>query len=238
MDFTQQDIAAMRQKLFGRARDQHAAGHPEFRVRPISEAWNLPGKVPSYKTAVANVAYIWRDSDPADRFGPMPRAFAERRYELRAAGLILPGSAPQWAARDYTIWEEADAAVAATGNPAMVSAWHLILEVPLGVPTGRWNTLVTEFIDREIATRGRCTAWAIHALEGADGWIETPHCHLVVTALGWRHDARQGRRALGGLGSWRGQRALELAWRRACSQAQAWPFKRASQLWGGTQMAA
>ena len=121
MDFTQQDIAAMRQKLFGRARDQHAAGHPEFRVRPISEAWDLFDKAPGYKTAIANCAYIWRDSGPMDRFGPMPLAFAERRCELRGAGLILPGSAPQWAAQGYTIWEEADRAAAATGNPTAVA---------------------------------------------------------------------------------------------------------------------
>ena len=224
MNVTNQEIAVMRQKLFGRARDQHAAGHPQFRVRPISEAWHLFDKTPAYKTAVANVAYIWRDSKPADRFGPMPRSFAERRCELRGAGLVLPGSAPQWAAQGYTIWEEADQAATATGDLSAVSAWHLILEIPLTVPKARWRPLVIAFIEREIGSRGRATAWAIHALEGTDDWIEKPHCHLVVTATGWRHDGRHARRAVGRIDPWGGKRALELAWRRACCRARALPF--------------
>lgn len=219
MNFSNQEIVAMRQKLFGRARDQRAAGHPEFRVRPISEAWTLVDRVPAYKTAVANVAYIWRDSEPRDRFGPMPRAFAERRCELHGAGLILPGSAPQWA-KGYTIWEEADRAANATDDPTAVSAWHLILEIPRAIPAERWNALVTNFVQREITPRGTVAAWAVHALQGADDWIEKPHCHLVLSGRRWRHDARHGQRASGGVGSWGGQRSLELAWRRTCSLAR------------------
>ena len=226
MYITKEEIARVRQRLFGRAADQRTAGHLAFRVRPISEAWTIVGKVPAYKTAVSNVAYIWRDAGAIDRYGRMPRAFAERRAELRAAGLILPGSAPQWAATGYTIWEEADAATAATGDPTAVSAWHLILEIPLAIVAGRWTALVTAFVEGHLAARGSCTAWAIHGLEGEDEWIVRPHVHLVVTARRWRHDARQGQRVISGVGSWGAQRALELAWRRHCGQAAAQPFRR------------
>ena len=227
MDITKQEIAIMRQRLFGRARDQRDAGHPEFRIRPISEEWRLVDKVPAYRTAVANVAYIWRDSEPSDRFGRMPKAFAERRFELRDAGLILPASAPLWATKGYTIWEEADRVTTATGDPTAISGWHVILEIPAAIPAACWKSVVTGFIEREITSRGNACAWATHALEGADGWIEQPHTHCVVTARTWRHVARHGRRATGGIGSWGGQRALEMAWRRHCQAAQAlaswWP---------------
>ena len=216
---TKAEFAAARQKLFGRAQDQLMAGHPPFRVRAISEEWMSANKVPAYKTAVANVAYIWRDSAPTDRFGPLPAAFAQRRFELRSAGLILPGSAPLWAAQDYAVWAEADAATFATGDPTAIAGWHMVLGIPDRVPAAAWRGLITSFVERELAAKGRVTAWAIHALAGEDGWIIAPHAHLIVTARGWRHDARHGRRGVGSIGSWGGQRGLELAWRRACMSA-------------------
>lgn len=100
---TKADVDAMKRILFARPRDRQTSDHPDFKVRPISEAWRLDRRMPAYKTAVANAAYIWRDSEAADRFGPMPARFAERRCELRGAGLILPASAPVWACKDYTI---------------------------------------------------------------------------------------------------------------------------------------
>ena len=221
---TKAELAAARQRLFGRAADQIRSGHPPFRVRAISEAWTLADRVPAYKTAVSNVAYIWRDSDVVDRFGPMPAAFAERRFELRAAGLILPGSAPVWAAQDYAVWAEADVATVATGDPTAIAGWHMVLGIPDRVPAAAWHGLITSFVERELAAKGRVTAWAIHALAGEDDWIIAPHAHLIVTARGWRHDARHGRRGIGGIGSWGGQRGLELKWRRACESAPSLMF--------------
>ncbi|CAM3231538.1 MobA/MobL protein domain-containing protein [Sphingomonas antarctica] len=193
--------------------------NPDFAVRPISEAWRLGGRRAAYKTAVANVAYIWRDATGSDRFGPMPQKFAERRCELHGSGLILPPRAPLWAG-GYTVWEEADAAADATGDFTAIAAWHVMAEIPTEVPPQRWHALVTNFVERELAAKGLVSAWAIHALEGDDGaWIVRPHSHLIVTARQWRHDCRHGLRHPAGIGSWGAQARLERAWYRACDAA-------------------
>ncbi|NJR78748.1 MobA/MobL family protein [Sphingomonas corticis] len=222
-DITKADVDAMKRILFARPRDRQVGDHPDFAVRPISEAWRLDRRMPAYKTAVANVAYIWRDSDAADRFGPMPAKFAERRCELRGAGLMLPASAPLWATRGYDIWEEADAATVATGDPTAVAAWHVMMEIPASIRTDEWRQLVNGFVAQELAGRGAGVAWAIHALEGLDGWIVNPHSHLIVTGLHWRRDYRHGQRHPAWIGSWQAQRRLELAWRRRCLAGQQIP---------------
>lgn len=220
-EITKADVDAMKRILFARPRHRQVGDHPDFKVRPISEAWRLDRRMPAYKTAVANVAYIWRDSDAADRFGAMPAKFAERRCELRGAGLILPASAPVWATKGYAIWEEADAATVATGDPTAVAAWHVLMEIPASIPPHRWTWLVTGSVERELAANGLASAWAIHALQGLDGeWIMQPHAHLVVTARHWRHDCRQGQRHPGWIGSWAAQKRLEFAWRRRCVAAR------------------
>lgn len=211
---TKADVDAMKRILFARPRDRQIGDHPDFKVRPISEAWRLDRRMPAYKTAVANVAYIWRDSDADDRFGAMPTKFAERRCELRGAGLILPASAPVWATRGYAIWEEADAATVATDDPTAVAAWHVLMEIPALTAPCRWTQLVTGFVDNELSRRGAAVAWAIHALQGDEGWIVRPHAHLIVTARHWRHDCRQGYRHPAWIGSWAAQKRLEFAWRR------------------------
>jgi hypothetical protein len=216
---TQADIAAAKLILFARPRDRRPDDRPDFKVRPISEAWRLVHRMPAYKSAVSNVAYIWRDSGPVDRFGPMPLKFEQRRCELRGAGLILPASAPVWATKGYTIWEEADAATVATGDPTAVSGWHVMLEIPLTIRPDRWAWLVTGFVERELAGRGAAVAWAIHSLKGDDGWIAKPHAHLIVTARHWRHDHRHGQRHPAWIGSWASQKRLEYAWRRRCAGA-------------------
>jgi hypothetical protein len=148
----------------------------------------------------------------------MPAKFAERRCELRGAGLILPASAPVWATRGYTVWEEADEATAATGDSTAVAAWHVMMELPVQIHSQHWQWMVTGFVQRELVERGAVTAWAIHALQGADGeWIVRPHVHLIVTARYWRHDHRQGRRHPGWIGSWPAQNRLEHAWHRRCA---------------------
>lgn len=226
---TQADVNAMKRLLFGRPRGQRSSDHPDFKVRPISEQWRFFDRSPAYKTAVANVAYIWRDSSAVDRFGQMPAKFAERRYELQGAGLILPGSAPVWATKGYKIWEEADIATVATGDPTAVSAWHVLMEIPETVSPGSWTPLVTGFVERELCALGAATAWAIHAVDGADhDWIVRPHAHLIVTSRVWRHDRRHGQRHPAWAGSLGTQKRLEFAWRRACSTARVFPITRRS----------
>lgn len=217
---TKSKIGAMKRILFAHSRARKPDDRPDFNVRPISEEWRIGHRMPAYKTAVSNAAYIWRDSAPVDRFGAMPARFAERRCELRGAGLILPASAPVWSTSGYTIWEEADAATVATGDPTSVAAWHVVMEIPLTIRPVRWAWLVTGFVERELAARGAAVAWAIHALQGDDGWIAKPHAHLIVTARYWRHDHRQGQRHPAWIGSWDAQKRLEFAWRRRSGAAR------------------
>ena len=222
---TKADLALARQRLFARPRNGQPNHQPDFRVRPISEDWRLVHRMPAYRTAVANVAYIARDSGVSDRFGPMPGSFAQRRCELRGAGLMLPASAPVWAGEGYRIWEEADAATAATGDPTAVAAWHVMIEIPATIRPALWRWLVTGFVQRELADRGAAVAWAIHALQGAGGaWIVKQHAHLIVTARYWRHDCRHGQRHPAWIGSWGAQKRLEGAWRRRCGATALLPF--------------
>lgn len=214
---TKADLERARRALFAQSCKRERA-HLEFNVRPISEAWRVPDRVPAFRTAVANCAYIWRDSDVVDRYGPMPRAFAHRRCELRGAGLILPANAPDWAAASYRIWEEADISTLATGDPTAVSAWHVVMDIPTTIKPRGWRSLLEGFVDRELAAKGAATAWAIHALEGADGfWIVRPHVHLVVSARHWRHDRRHGWRYPEWISSWRAHKKLEHGWGRHCA---------------------
>ncbi|WP_240500128.1 MobA/MobL family protein [Sphingomonas montana] len=213
---TQEDVAQMKRMLIARPRERKADDRPDFKVRPISEAWQYAHRLPAYKTAVANAAYIWRDDAAVDRFGPMPKQFAGRRYELRGSGLIVPASAPVWATRGYSVWEEADAAAVATGDPTEVAAWHVLLEIPATIRPEWWEWIVTGFVQRELVGRGAVVAWAVHAVEGDGKWIVKPHAHLVVTARHWRHDHRHGQRHPGWIGSWGAQKRLEYAWHRRC----------------------
>lgn len=210
---TKADIDAMKRQLFAQPRDRRA-GQVDFKVRPISEEWMFDNRLPAYRTAVANVAYILRDSEPKDRFGRMPSAFAERRCELRGGGMLLPASAPIWATQPYKIWEEADTAAVATGDSTAVAAWHCLLEIPDGIAPKHWNWTVSSFLERELVDRGAVVAWAVHALQGEVDWLIKPHAHAIVTARHWRHDDRHGQRHPGWIGSWSAQKRLEYAWRR------------------------
>lgn len=212
---TAADVALMKRALALLPR-QKRFDDIAFNVRPISEKWQWVGRNSAYRTAVANVAYIWRRSDAEDKFGQMPAAFERRRCELHSSGLILPASAPVWAAADFKIWEEADAVTDATGDAAAVRAWHVVMQIPETIDIRHWACLVEGFVERELTAKGAATAWAIHSLEGEDGWIVSPHAHLVVTARRWRHDGRHGQRHTAWVGSWAAHRRLELAWRRRC----------------------
>lgn len=219
MFITQDQLRHARRELVTRPRSISRIEWPDFKVRPISEEWQYCGRVPAYKSAVANVAYIWRNSDPVDRFGPMPARFAERRFELKGSALLLPNSAPLWAASDpYSIWAEADTVAVATGDPTAVAAWHVMMEIPLDVQPENWRWLAEGFLRSQLVNQGAAVAWAIHSVQGDDGeWIIKPHMHAIVTARYWRHDKRHGRRHPNWIGSWAQQKRMEFAWRRRCA---------------------
>jgi hypothetical protein len=219
MYITKAELADARRALFAPPpRDRRPPDAIDFKVRPISEDWMLVDRMPAYKTATCNAAYIWRDSDVADRFGPMPGKFAERRCELRGAGLLLPANAPLWTTEGYRIWQDADQAAFATGNPTAVSAWHVMAQIPETVSPSHWRWMVTGFLQRELSEKGAAVAWAIHALEGDDGdWLVSPHWHSIVTARRWKTGAAKGERHPAWIASSEQQRRLGAAWRRRCA---------------------
>ena len=221
MHIDQIQVAAARRALLAPPRDRQPTERIDFKIRPISESWRILDKLPALKTATCNAAYIWRDSDPADRFGRMPPTFAQRRCELRDHGLLLPPSAPLWATKGYRIWQDADLAADATGDPTAVSAWHVLMQIPATVSPDRWAWLVTGYLQRQLADRGAAVAWAIHALEGADGsWIVPPHAHAIVTARHWRTGPAKGQRHPAWAATWDQQHRLGAAWRRRCETSR------------------
>ena len=227
---SREEIDAVRRRLLRHtdadaAMDEAGFGHPDahvaFNVRPISEQWRFAGRKPAYRTARANVQYIWRDSDGTDRFGAMPPWFAQRRYDLRAAGLMLPKSAPLWASMDYELWDRIDAATTATGDPTAVSAWHTIAQLPTGVDERWWEWMVRSFIQRELVRRGAPVAYAVHALAAPEGeWAIRPHAHLVIPARRFRTGKRHGAVMPAWAGSLSQHWRLQQAWRRHCGLSQ------------------
>lgn len=193
MHITKAEIAAGRRAFMARPRGQKN-DRLDFKIRPISQEWRSVGKAPAYKTAVANVCYIWRRPDGVDRFGPMPAHFAQA-YDLRSCGLLLPRSAPAWAGEDFAIWAEADEAVVATGDPTEIAAWHLMGQIPGSVDPREWDATARSFLQRELVDRGAPVAYAVHALRGGDDtWLIEPHLHAIVAARQYRHDALHGER--------------------------------------------
>ncbi len=214
-----EQLKAARRELVVRPRAISRTEWPDFKIRPVSEDWRYVGRVPAYRTMTANVAYIWRDSAPVDRFGPMPARFAERRFELKGAGLALPATAPRWAVTNpYQIWEEADEVTAASGDPTALAGWHVMMQIPKHIRPENWRWMVEGFVQSQFVAKGAAVAWAIHAVEGGDGdWIIQPHAHLIVTGRHWRHDYRRGRRHPNWIASWAQQKKIEFAWRRRCA---------------------
>lgn len=230
MFITKADVAHARRTLFrdddaDAEMDEQGLGHPDrridFTIRPVSAEWRLVGRKPAYRTARANVQYIWRDSVGRDRFGAMPRWFGERTYDLRSSGLLLPGSAPQWATRDYAIWDRVDAATAATGDPTEVSAWHILAELPAGLDERWWEWLTTTFTERNLVRLGAPVAYAVHALAAPEGgWAIAPHVHMIVPARRFRSGAQHGQRMPIWAGYAGSQARLEGAWRATCGLAK------------------
>jgi hypothetical protein len=184
-------------------------------IRPISVKWRSDDKLisrkPAYRTAVANVAYIWRDGEPLDQFGKMPASFAMRRFELIASGLALPASAPLWACDGYSVWREADYHADLEGDPTAISAWHVVLSLPH--ECRNWKSFLEDFIAEKLVQRGAAVAWAIHAIKGeAGGWLVHPHAHLVVSSRGWRRNAGWGLRQENGLNNHAAHQRFKRAW--------------------------
>lgn len=232
IDITNADVATIRRHLLSPPRDRRPLDAIDFKIRPISEDWLILDRRPALRTATCNTAYIWRDSDVRDRFGPMPRTFAERRCELRGSGLLLPANAPLWATSDYRIWQDADDATLATGNARAVSAWHVIAQIPDTIPSSKWCWMTASFLERALVDRGAAVAWAVHGLAGADGaWIVPPHMHAIVTARHWKTGTRKGQRHPNWIASTQQQLKLGAAWRRRCAALSlvvqagiAWPL--------------
>ncbi len=229
MLITTSDVHGARRRLFrdndaDADQDELGLGHPDrrvdFTIRPVSAEWRLVGRKPAYRSARANVQYIWRDSTGADRFGPMPRWFSERTYDLRSAGLLLPKSAPLWAASGYELWDRVDAATEATGDPTAASAWHILAEMPAGMDECWWDWLAVSFAERNLVRVGAPVAYAVHALAAPDGWAIAPHVHMVVPARQYRSGARHGDRMPGWAGCEAAHVRLEHAWRTVCGQAR------------------
>jgi hypothetical protein len=151
----------------------------------------------------------------------MPRWFGERTYDLRASGLLLPGSAPIWAGTEYELWDRIDASTAATGDPTEVSAWHILAELPHGLGERWWEWLTKMFAERNLVRLGAPVAYAIHSLAAADGgWVIAPHVHMVVPARRFRSGSRHGERMPSWAGSTGRHMRLERAWRTACGLAR------------------
>jgi hypothetical protein len=230
MFITNADVARARRTLFrdddaDADMDEQGLGHPDrrvdFTIRPVSAEWRLVGRKPAYRTARANVQYIWRDSVGSDRFGVMPCWFGERTYDLRSSGLLLPGSAPLWAATGYELWDRVDAATAATGDPSEVSAWHILAEIPQELDERWWEWLATTFAERNLVRLGAPVAYAVHALAAPDGgWAIAPHVHMITPARRFRSGARHGHRMPSWAGCWGSHHRLERAWRIACGLAR------------------
>ena len=218
IDTTAADIGAIRRHLLSPLRDRRSPGAIDFKIRPMSENWMILDRRPALKTATCNVAYIWRDSSVVDRFGPMPPSFAERRCELHGSGLLLPANAPLWATDAYRIWEDADSATLATGDPTALSAWHVIAQIPDDIPSNKWCWMTASFLEQELVNRGAAVAWAVHGLANDDGgWVVAPHWHAIVSARHWKAGARKGQRHPAWLASTPQQMTLGAAWRRRCA---------------------
>ncbi len=230
MLITQDQVRRVRRRLFrdddaDAVQDEQGLGHPDrqidFTIRPVSAEWRLVGRKPAYRSARTNVQYIWRDSTGIDRFGTMPSWFGQRRYDLRSAGLLLPNSAPQWAASGYELWDRVDAATAVTGDPTAASAWHILAEVPKGLDERWWDWLAITFAERNLVRVGASVAYAVHALGAPDGeWAIAPHVHMVVPARRYRSGTRHGERMSGWAGCEAAHIRLERAWRIACGHAR------------------
>jgi Ti-type conjugative transfer relaxase TraA len=111
--------------------------------------------------------------------------FAHRADELEARGLILPVSAPEWAADAARVWREAERAEQTIDRQTGELRWkkggqvakHMTIALPREANAEHREAMLMEFVAKEIEPQkhGVVVEWAIHR----DG--NNPHAHLLIS---------------------------------------------------------
>lgn len=128
-------------------------------------------------------AYIARDmrmDQSGERFN-----FAHRADELEARGLILPASAPEWAADAAQVWRAAERAEQTIDRETGELRWkkngqiakHMTIALPREATPEQREAMLMEFVAKEIDPQkhGVVVEWAIHREEN------NPHAHLLIS---------------------------------------------------------
>jgi hypothetical protein len=162
-----------------------------FVIRPIARAgWRQQegDSRATHCTATANWLYIKRLAGE-DAKGSIDYT---HRNDLVAEGIVVPPKAPRWSEEPGRVWREIDEIMA--DRPLdKISAWHIVMSLPVDVTPAAWAAMVSGFAREAIAEHGMIADWAIHAAWGVNGeWVIRPHAHLLMTTNRWKHDARQG----------------------------------------------
>ncbi|MDE2240686.1 MAG: MobA/MobL family protein, partial [Rhodospirillales bacterium] len=128
-------------------------------------------------------AYIARDAR-LDQSGT-PFNFAHKADELEARGMILPASAPEWAADAAQLWRAAERAEQTIDRQTGELRWkkngqiakHMTIALPREATPEQRAAMLMEFVAREIKpeTHGVVVEWAIHREEN------NPHAHLLIS---------------------------------------------------------
>lgn len=128
-------------------------------------------------------AYIARDAR-LDQSGT-PFNFAHKADELEARGMILPASAPEWAADAAQVWRAAERAEQTIDRQTGELRWkkngqiakHMTIALPREATPEQREAMLMEFVRREIAPQkhGVVVEWAIHREEN------NPHAHLLIS---------------------------------------------------------
>lgn len=128
-------------------------------------------------------AYIARDAR-LDQSGT-PFNFAHKANELEARGMILPASAPEWAADAAQVWRAAERAEQTIDRQTGELRWkkngqiakHMTIALPREATPAQREAMLMEFVHREIDPQkhGAVVEWAIHREEN------NPHAHLLIS---------------------------------------------------------
>lgn len=128
-------------------------------------------------------AYIARDAR-LDQSGT-PFNFAHKADELEARGVILPASAPEWAADAAQAWRAAERAEQTIDRQTGELRWkkngqiakHMTIALPREATPEQRKAMLLEFVAREIDPQkhGVVVEWAIHREEN------NPHAHLLIS---------------------------------------------------------
>ena len=128
-------------------------------------------------------AYIARDAR-LDQSGT-PFNFAHKADELEARGVILPASAPEWAADAAQAWRAAERAEQTIDRQTGELRWkkngqiakHMTIALPREATPEQRKAMLLEFVAREIDPQkhGVVVEWAIHREDN------NPHAHLLIS---------------------------------------------------------